>query len=756
MISEPDRLRLMQVPAELRNLKRWVCWRYEQRGKRRTKVLYDPIKKNKASSTDPDTWWTFEVVLCALEETDLYRGIGCIIAAPYVAIDLDKVRDATTGDTEDWAAAIIEEVNSYTELSPSGTGFHIWCKGTLPEGTRRCGRIEMYNEARYFTVTGRKLATLPNEIREVDLASLHSRIGLLDPVKPEEKKVAEGVSANADLDEMLAGNWGQWFNSQSEADLSALTKLAIKHWVDEDEDATLNAVIGEFEASAMMRPKFNEDHYRVPTLRKALEGARRIISERLTDEEMTEGELGVEWMDPLVEAPEPRVDTGKVVATLTAGNKPYTETGAQQSRAIIEDMLAQPAPEPVAAVAEQPAAGKPKGIHEVLVFPEAALYGWCGEWARRLETPLGFAYPAMLTAFAPCIRTYAKEIRGTLYTALLGPPHCGKSETIDRALAIIRYPEENTAKRTVPGSDRGLINIFGGKAKGDKKNDPNAVPVHLQTAKPRLLVQDELANTLSKACIQNSSLPATLCSLFYKDEAGASDKTGEHIALMKLSILGALKCDDPEDFTEVFGKRTTGGLYDRFLFCIGDKDWKYGKWMQRPAEPDFRGPGLAVVTPEAERMCDEWVASNDKLHARLGELAMRIAYISASANHDKVITVPCIQAALVFADWQVKVREKFVAGVGEGVDALATNAIINALSKSKGEWFRWKELALKKNWYRKFGARVLTSTRDALSKGGITTEEMEYDESGRGSRTGRLMIDKEKPVVTQLSTVVSS
>jgi hypothetical protein len=42
--------------------------------------------------------------------------------------------------------------------------------------------------------------------------------------------------------------------------------------------------------------------------------------------------------------------------------------------------------------------------------------------------------------------------------------------------------------------------------------------------------------------------------LWSQDEAGAADKTGEHTAMVRLNILGALKADDAEDFAEVFGK----------------------------------------------------------------------------------------------------------------------------------------------------------------------------------------------------------
>ena len=45
-------------------------------------------------------------------------------------------------------------LNSYTELSPSGNGLHILACGSIPHSVKTAG-FEMYNELRYFTVTGR-------------------------------------------------------------------------------------------------------------------------------------------------------------------------------------------------------------------------------------------------------------------------------------------------------------------------------------------------------------------------------------------------------------------------------------------------------------------------------------------------------------------------------------------------------------------------------------------------------------------------
>ena len=414
-----------------------------------------------------------------------------------------------------------------------------------------------------------------------------------------------------------------------------------------------------------------------------------------------------------------KVDDGGGMIFSTGLNPAPVEHHAEQLVVMVKDV----APE------DQP---KQKRLTNM---PESAMYGWLGQAARELETPLGFAYPAMLTAFATNIQVYPKHIRPTLYTCLIGPVHCGKSETIKRATHFLHFTEPDAVKWTVPGSDRGLIKIF--SLKKDDKKDKEAAVV-LESTPTRLLAQDELRNTIAKANIQGSSLPATLCTLWSMDEAGAADKTGEHTATVKLNILGALKADDAEDFAEVFGKDSTAGLYDRFIYGVASKGWQFQTWER---EMQFRAPKGCTVPSYCYQMVNEWRDVEPVGRGRLAEIALRIAYITASANHDTEVTVEAVKAALEFCEWQEFIRAGYKAGMGDSVDALCTNAILTVLEKLEpGVWIKWKTIAGAKNWYRKFGSRVLSATRDALSKSGHTIEETIEDEDSHLKRTGRLRL----------------
>ena len=116
--------KLANFPAELRALRQWVVWKYETRGDKRTKVPYCPRTHRRASSTSSSTWSDYTTAVGVLS-THSYTGVGFVFAPPHVGIDLDHCRDASTGAVEPWAAAIIGELNSYTEISPSGTGLQV-------------------------------------------------------------------------------------------------------------------------------------------------------------------------------------------------------------------------------------------------------------------------------------------------------------------------------------------------------------------------------------------------------------------------------------------------------------------------------------------------------------------------------------------------------------------------------------------------------------------------------------------------------
>jgi len=168
------------MPAELRDRPRWVLWRLEWDADREkhTKVPYRADGRGKASSTNSDTWTTFDAARAAYERgTQKADGVGWVIGDGIAGVDIDACRDLTKLTTE--AAAAVAELNTYTEVSPSGTGVRAFAFGTLPSGRRKRGPFEMYDgdHGRYLTVTGHRLPATPATVNErtAALATVHAR-----------------------------------------------------------------------------------------------------------------------------------------------------------------------------------------------------------------------------------------------------------------------------------------------------------------------------------------------------------------------------------------------------------------------------------------------------------------------------------------------------------------------------------------------------------------------------------------------------
>lgn len=155
-VNSLSRAAYTNIPEELRRRHQWIVWKHEERHGKATKVPYIASGVGKASSTDSETWRTFEEAVQALR-SGRYTGLGYVFSSgdPYAGVDLDDCRDPKTGELEEWAAEIVGDLNGYAEASPSGRGVHVVVRGKAPNKKR--GKIEAYSSERYFTFSGQVL-----------------------------------------------------------------------------------------------------------------------------------------------------------------------------------------------------------------------------------------------------------------------------------------------------------------------------------------------------------------------------------------------------------------------------------------------------------------------------------------------------------------------------------------------------------------------------------------------------------------------
>lgn len=115
-----------------------------------------------ASVSAPSTWSPYRAAAASSHGV----GLGFVLAEGdgIVCIDLDHCLDG--GRLAPWARRILERCpETFVEVSPSGTGLHIWGRGEVRQG-RRIRRadgahIEVYGQGRYIAMSEQRYGDCP-------------------------------------------------------------------------------------------------------------------------------------------------------------------------------------------------------------------------------------------------------------------------------------------------------------------------------------------------------------------------------------------------------------------------------------------------------------------------------------------------------------------------------------------------------------------------------------------------------------------
>lgn len=278
------------IPQELKNLPNWICWKAVPQPRPDDpehigKIPINPRTGGKAQSNNPDTWTDFDTAVRASEQ---HSGIGFMFGnSPFFGVDVDKaepdIREFLDGGNG-IVSEFIHALRSYAELSPSGKGIHILCRGELPKGARHRGNVEMYDSGRFFTVTGNNIGeyTAVEDCTEA-IKPLHEkylggtrsepaqRIVQTAPLPCSVSEVLEAASRaknGSRFQALYAGNFSE-YSSQSEADMAFCNMLAF--WT--GRNAALMDEI--FRVSGLMRDKWDRRQsgstYGALTIQKACE-----------------------------------------------------------------------------------------------------------------------------------------------------------------------------------------------------------------------------------------------------------------------------------------------------------------------------------------------------------------------------------------------------------------------------------------------------------------------------------------------------
>lgn len=178
---------LQEVFSEYKNQKVFVNWVSVFNGtetdgsyKKPKKVPFNPYTEKNASVDKPKTWIRLEgAINDGLRNTRKINGIGIVLnETDLTVIDVDQITDnsgkVVTDNVTDLhiIKELIKKFNSYTEVSPSGKGIHIFIKGKIKpnddEETTKNGSFKYdgytakyeffdgvtFSKGRFVTVTG--------------------------------------------------------------------------------------------------------------------------------------------------------------------------------------------------------------------------------------------------------------------------------------------------------------------------------------------------------------------------------------------------------------------------------------------------------------------------------------------------------------------------------------------------------------------------------------------------------------------------
>lgn len=282
---ELPRCRPTTIPAPLKRLHRWMPYRLTLQQDGKFKKIPVDRNGNPASITDLRNHLPFEEAIRLLQMA-VCDMIGFVLGPELkiTVVDLDDCRNPKTGELTPESQDIIQRLNSYTEVSLSGTGIHIFCHAVKPGARSKNAAkgVEIYDQARAIIVTGflQAMASSMIEKRQSEVDALYGElfpdeVQRPKPSDPQRNNAERSVGLPAD-EELLAkakaaknGNkfaklWGgqfreAGFESQSEADAALLGML--RFWCSGDKDRAIRL----FGCSGLNREKWEREDYRERT-----------------------------------------------------------------------------------------------------------------------------------------------------------------------------------------------------------------------------------------------------------------------------------------------------------------------------------------------------------------------------------------------------------------------------------------------------------------------------------------------------------
>jgi len=245
MVAQDTGADYEKVPESLKEAPHWMCWKNEEG--RKVPKLASTRGVFYGSSTDTSRHRTFEEAIAALRTGNFDGPARAIMEdEEYVGVDLDHCIE--DGEILPWAQEIINDLDTYTEISPSGTGVKMWLRAKdLKRSYEKKAEkeIEIYPHGRFFTVTGQSINGRHVNDRQAELDALIAREWPRKKVKFDKSAGRIGWDLAEWLEKQDVEIRGEVFDRES------TVKFEIDcPWSKEHTDSNTVAYVGQYESGA--------------------------------------------------------------------------------------------------------------------------------------------------------------------------------------------------------------------------------------------------------------------------------------------------------------------------------------------------------------------------------------------------------------------------------------------------------------------------------------------------------------------------
>lgn len=296
LFKEQEELLRKNVPQEMLERPNWVIVRTRKNEEKNKtdKFLISPVTGKFAEIDEPETWTDFETACKYARENG---GVTLAYALDgkdkICCIDMDKCLDGYGKITETGAKVRRASGKTYSEISVSGNGMHVF--GKMDDMDLRVysndGTLEFYQKSHFITMTGNSFGNreLLN-FNELPIKSL-----LEEKCKKRSEylnagKGIEGLSSMTDrevIEKACAAKHGETFkalyngqdikNNHSNSDMALMTRLAF--WCNGDKDQMQRI----FATSGLYRPNKSPEYYEYTAMKAVKENAERYTPKSTAD-----------------------------------------------------------------------------------------------------------------------------------------------------------------------------------------------------------------------------------------------------------------------------------------------------------------------------------------------------------------------------------------------------------------------------------------------------------------------------------------